>query len=88
MFYLLQRAKAGYWTCTQHFLDEARWILHNCIIFNGGKSRLTALARTVYNVCQHEMLEINLCPDCYLNSCNADKDWFIRPCVSLNQFVC
>jgi len=76
-----QKAKAGVWQCTQHFLDNSRWILHNCIIFNGGKSRLTALARTVYNVCQHEMLEISLCPDCFLNSCTADKDWFTRPCT-------
>ncbi|XP_063690981.1 MYND-type zinc finger-containing chromatin reader ZMYND8-like isoform X2 [Bolinopsis microptera] len=82
-----QKAKAGVWQCTQHFLDNSRWILHNCIIFNGGKSRLTALARTVYNVCQHEMLEISLCPDCFLNSCTADKDWFTRPCKKTHRLV-
>ncbi|KAL5248522.1 hypothetical protein ACHWQZ_G017642 [Mnemiopsis leidyi] len=84
---LRQKAKAGVWQCTQHFLDNARWILHNCIIFNGGKSRLTALARTVYNVCQHEMLEISLCPDCFLNSCTTDKDWFTRVCKKTHRLV-
>lgn len=81
------KVKAGGFLCTEHFLNEARWILHNCIIFNGGKSRLTALARTVYNVCHHEMVEINLCPDCFLNSCLAGKDWFTLPCRKTHRLV-
>lgn len=81
------KVKSGDFLCTEHFLNEARWILHNCIIFNGGKSRLTALARTVYNVCHHEMVEINLCPDCFLNSCLSGKDWFTLPCRKTHRLV-
>lgn len=29
--------------CTEAFLADAKWILHNCIIYNGGKNMLVSL---------------------------------------------
>lgn len=33
----LQNVKKKMYGCTEAFLADAKWILHNCIIYNGGK---------------------------------------------------
>ena len=35
---------------TEAFLADAKWILHNCIIFNSVASKLTTVARTLVKV--------------------------------------
>lgn len=32
-----QNAKKKMYGCTEAFLADAKWILHNCIIYNGGE---------------------------------------------------
>ena len=35
-----------------------------------------------------QMNELELCPDCYLNSCiRKDDYWFSEPCVSINTVL-
>ncbi|ESO83156.1 hypothetical protein LOTGIDRAFT_83183, partial [Lottia gigantea] len=67
--------------CTEAFLADAKWIYHNCYVFNGSDHHLTKTAKTIVKICKHEMNEIEVCPDCYLNSCEqSDEDWFCEPC--------
>jgi protein kinase C-binding protein 1 len=40
---------------TEAFLAAAKWILHNCIIFNSAASKLTSIAKSLVKVCKHEM---------------------------------
>ncbi|KAL3220105.1 hypothetical protein MRX96_005501 [Rhipicephalus microplus] len=65
--------------CTEAFLSDARWIYHNCIVFNGYNHRLSMSAKTLMKVCKQEMEEIELCPDCY-RSVNTQESWFTEPC--------
>ncbi|KAK2107922.1 Protein kinase C-binding protein 1 [Saguinus oedipus] len=44
--------------CTEAFLADAKLILHNCIICNGGNHELTQIAKVVIKICEHEMNEI------------------------------
>ncbi|CAC5414863.1 Protein kinase C-binding protein 1 [Mytilus coruscus] len=74
--------------CTEAFLADAKWILHNCIIFNGTHHKLTASAKMIIKICKHEMAEIELCPDCYWNSCVRKNDeWFTELCRSPHSLV-
>ena len=36
-FFVLKNIKKKMYGCTEAFLADAKWILHNCIIYNGGK---------------------------------------------------
>lgn len=66
---------------TEAFIADVRWILHNCIIFNGKNHPLTSVAKSMFKICCHETSELNICPDCYLNSCiKENADWFCEPC--------
>uniref|UniRef100_A0A7N6AQ44 Protein kinase C binding protein 1, like n=1 Tax=Anabas testudineus TaxID=64144 RepID=A0A7N6AQ44_ANATE len=40
--------------CTEAFLADIKWILHNCIIYNGGNHKLTATAKVIVKICEHE----------------------------------
>ncbi|KAL8623727.1 hypothetical protein ACOMHN_004790 [Nucella lapillus] len=67
--------------CTEAFLADAKWILHNCIIYNGLHHKLTTVARNVVKSSKHEMSEIEVCPQCYKHSCvKGEASWFIEPC--------
>ncbi|XP_064473928.1 MYND-type zinc finger-containing chromatin reader ZMYND8-like isoform X2 [Ornithodoros turicata] len=65
--------------CTESFLNDARWIYHNCIIFNGYNHKLSMSAKVLMKVCKQEMEEIEVCPDCYKNA-NTHESWFTEPC--------
>uniref|UniRef100_A0A8C2J816 Protein kinase C-binding protein 1-like n=1 Tax=Cyprinus carpio TaxID=7962 RepID=A0A8C2J816_CYPCA len=39
---------------TEAFLADVKWILHNCIIYNGGNHKLTATAKVIVKICEHE----------------------------------
>ncbi|CAN7989530.1 unnamed protein product, partial [Ixodes hexagonus] len=65
--------------CTESFLSDARWIYHNCIIFNGYNHKLSMSAKVLMKVCKQEMEEIEVCPDCYKNA-NTHESWFTEPC--------
>uniref|UniRef100_A0A7N6C3V8 Protein kinase C binding protein 1, like n=1 Tax=Anabas testudineus TaxID=64144 RepID=A0A7N6C3V8_ANATE len=73
--------------CTEAFLADIKWILHNCIIYNGGNHKLTATAKVIVKICEHEMNEIEVCPECYLSSCQKRDNWFCEPCSQPHPLV-
>ncbi|XP_059892826.1 MYND-type zinc finger-containing chromatin reader ZMYND8-like isoform X3 [Gadus macrocephalus] len=73
--------------CTEAFLADVKWILHNCIIYNGGNHKLTATAKVIVKICEHEMNEIEVCPECYLSSCQKRDNWFCEPCSPPHPLV-
>ncbi|CAM1300538.1 ZMYND8 (predicted) [Pycnogonum litorale] len=80
LFTLECNIKKKMYGCTYSFLADARWILHNCIVFNGYHNKLTTLAKTLVRICQSEISELDTCPNCYLNTCTKTDDWFSEPC--------
>uniref|UniRef100_A0A8C7FNT2 Zinc finger MYND-type containing 8 n=1 Tax=Oncorhynchus kisutch TaxID=8019 RepID=A0A8C7FNT2_ONCKI len=77
---LEKNMKKKMYGCTESFLADMKWILHNCIIYNGGNHKLTATAKVVVKICEHEVNEIEVCPECYLSSCQKRDNWFCEPC--------
>uniref|UniRef100_A0A8C2ICX3 Protein kinase C binding protein 1, like n=1 Tax=Cyprinus carpio TaxID=7962 RepID=A0A8C2ICX3_CYPCA len=69
------------------FLADMKWILHNCIIYNGGNHKLTATAKVIVKICEHEMNEIEVCPECYLSACQKRDNWFCEPCSQPHPLV-
>uniref|UniRef100_A0A023G746 Kinase c-binding protein 1 n=1 Tax=Amblyomma triste TaxID=251400 RepID=A0A023G746_AMBTT len=65
--------------CTESFLSDARWIYHNCIIFNGYNHKLSMSAKVLMKICKQEMEDIEICPDCYKNA-STHEAWFTEPC--------
>ncbi|CAF1555778.1 unnamed protein product, partial [Didymodactylos carnosus] len=66
---------------TEAFIADVKWIYHNCVVFNGGNSKFTSVARSLVKIAKHEMNEISICPECYLRSVlSTTKNWFCEPC--------
>ncbi|XP_008825672.2 protein kinase C-binding protein 1 isoform X17 [Nannospalax galili] len=84
---LEKNAKKKMYGCTEAFLADAKWILHNCIIYNGGNHKLTQIAKVVIKICEHEMNEIEVCPECYLAACQKRENWFCEPCSNPHPLV-
>ncbi|XP_051532698.1 protein kinase C-binding protein 1-like isoform X1 [Myxocyprinus asiaticus] len=72
---------------TEAFLADVKWILHNCIIYNGGNHKLTTTAKVIVKICEHEMNEIEVCPECYLSACQKRDNWFCEPCSNPHPLV-
>uniref|UniRef100_A0A8B9F3K6 Zinc finger MYND-type containing 8 n=1 Tax=Amazona collaria TaxID=241587 RepID=A0A8B9F3K6_9PSIT len=51
---LEKNVKKKMYGCTEAFLADAKWILHNCIIYNGGNHKLTQTAKVIIKICEHE----------------------------------
>uniref|UniRef100_A0A1B6CFV5 Protein kinase C-binding protein 1 n=1 Tax=Clastoptera arizonana TaxID=38151 RepID=A0A1B6CFV5_9HEMI len=76
-----ENIKNNLYGSTEAFLADAKWILHNCVIFNSAQSKFTNVARALLKICKQEMLEIENCPDCYQNAHTRSSDsWFIEVC--------
>ena len=88
-FSVLERnVKKKAYGSTEALVADVKWIVHNCIIYNGKKHRLTTVAKTVLKICRHETNEIEICPDCYKNSCaKTSADWFCEPCLFPHKLV-
>ncbi|XP_011600916.2 protein kinase C-binding protein 1 isoform X1 [Takifugu rubripes] len=84
---LEKNIKKKMYGCTEAFLADMKWILHNCIIYNGGNHKLTATAKVIVKICEHEMNEIEVCPECYLSSCQKRENWFCEPCSQPHPLV-
>ncbi|KAF7210151.1 MYND-type zinc finger-containing chromatin reader ZMYND8 isoform X3 [Nothobranchius furzeri] len=82
-----KNVKKKMYGCTEAFLADIKWILHNCIIYNGGNHKLTATAKVIVKICEHEMNEIEVCPECYLSSCQKRDNWFCEPCSQPHPLV-
>ncbi|EZA57171.1 protein kinase C-binding protein 1 isoform X1 [Ooceraea biroi] len=74
---------------TDAFMADAKWIQHNCIVFNtcGGvytdTLKLTTAAKQIIKMARQEVSEIEACPDCYAHGRNLPRpqpSWFIEPC--------
>ncbi|XP_025757071.1 protein kinase C-binding protein 1 isoform X1 [Oreochromis niloticus] len=84
---LEKNVKKKMYGCTEAFLADVKWILHNCIIYNGGNHKLTATAKVIVRICEHEMNEIEVCPECYLSACQKRDNWFCEPCSQPHPLV-
>ncbi|KAL4648944.1 protein kinase C-binding protein 1-like isoform X8 [Arapaima gigas] len=84
---LEKNVKKKMYGCTESFLADVKWILHNCIIYNGGNHKLTATAKVIVKICEHEMNEIEVCPECYLSACQKRDNWFCEPCSNPHPLV-
>uniref|UniRef100_A0AAV2LZN3 Protein kinase C-binding protein 1-like n=1 Tax=Knipowitschia caucasica TaxID=637954 RepID=A0AAV2LZN3_KNICA len=84
---LEKNIKKKMYGCTEAFLADMKWILHNCIIYNGANHKLTATAKVIVKICEHEMNEIEVCPECYLSSCQKRENWFCEPCSQPHPLV-
>ncbi|XP_046725352.1 protein kinase C binding protein 1, like isoform X3 [Silurus meridionalis] len=84
---LEKNIKKKMYGCTEAFLADVKWILHNCIIYNGGNHKLTATAKVIVKICEHEMNEIEVCPECYLSACQKRDNWFCEPCSPPHPLV-
>ena len=88
--HVLQNVKKKMYGCTEAFLADVKWILHNCIIYNGGRQpdfvysslsfvkefwfkrlifrvspllgnhKLTATAKVIVKICEHEVSDLSL----------------------------
>ncbi|XP_012535892.1 protein kinase C-binding protein 1 isoform X2 [Monomorium pharaonis] len=86
---LESNVKSKLYGSTDAFMADAKWIQHNCIVFNtcGGvytdTSKLTNAAKQIIKVARQEVSEIEACPDCYAHGRNLPRpqpSWFIEPC--------
>ncbi|XP_039258712.2 uncharacterized protein LOC120335289 isoform X2 [Styela clava] len=73
--------------CPEAFILDFKWVIHNCIIYNSQQSKLTQTAKAMLKVAERELNEIEVCPECYLNSCRKRENWFCEPCKELHPLV-
>ncbi|CAH8504685.1 unnamed protein product [Heterobilharzia americana] len=64
---LYSRVKEGVYPSPQAFLEDFRWIPHNCIVFNGADSPLSSSVRLLDRTCCCELTLMLACPTCYFN---------------------
>ncbi len=71
------------------FHQDMKWLLHNCIVYNGVQSKLTTIAKSMLRTLKHELNEITVCCDCYLNSIRKEneKSWFAQLCRTPHLLV-
>uniref|UniRef100_A0A673LID7 Protein kinase C-binding protein 1-like n=1 Tax=Sinocyclocheilus rhinocerous TaxID=307959 RepID=A0A673LID7_9TELE len=72
--------------CTLEKVDQAKVYL----FFTGsisGNHKLTATAKVIVKICEHEMNEIEVCPECYLSACQKRDNWFCEPCSQPHPLV-
>ncbi|XP_076361793.1 uncharacterized protein LOC143252877 isoform X2 [Tachypleus tridentatus] len=75
-----KKVKDKSYKSTESFLADAKWLVHNSIIFNGFYHPLTVNAKSVVKQVKKEIREIEICPDCYSHSYSSKDDWFVEPC--------
>lgn len=81
--------KARQYGCTQAFLADIKWIVHNCIIYNDNSHPLTINAKYLSRVAKNETAEIEICPNCFKNfyTTKEQSTWFAEPCSSPHTLV-
>ncbi|XP_022245452.1 protein kinase C-binding protein 1-like [Limulus polyphemus] len=75
-----KKVKDKSYKSTESFLADAKWLVHNSVIFNGSYHPLTVNAKSVVKQVKKETREIEICPDCYSHSYSLKDDWFVEPC--------
>ncbi|XP_076269494.1 zinc finger MYND-type containing 8 isoform X2 [Rhynchophorus ferrugineus] len=84
---LEKNIKENFYGSTQAFEADAKWILHNSIVFNSYQSKLTTVARSIIKICKQEMAEIENCPTCYKNANTKKNTWFLEVCPKPHLLV-
>ncbi|KAJ8939927.1 hypothetical protein NQ318_007855 [Aromia moschata] len=84
---LEKNIKENLYGSTQAFEADAKWLLHNSIIFNSYQSKLTTAAKNIVKICKQEMAEIENCPSCYLNANTKKATWFVEVCPKPHLLV-
>ncbi|XP_018570944.1 protein kinase C-binding protein 1 isoform X2 [Anoplophora glabripennis] len=79
--------KGNLYGSTQAFEADAKWLLHNSIIYNSYQSKLTSAAKSIIKICKQEMAEIENCPSCYLNANTKKNTWFVEVCPKPHLLV-
>ncbi|CAG2167954.1 unnamed protein product, partial [Oppiella nova] len=69
------------------FLADIKWIVHNCIIYNHSNHPLTTNAKYLSRVAKNEMVEMEICPDCFRNFYTITDTSFAEPCRRPHQLV-
>ncbi|XP_076349703.1 uncharacterized protein LOC143246594 isoform X2 [Tachypleus tridentatus] len=77
---LEKKVKEKGYGCTESFIADTKWLVHNSIIYNGPQHPLSANAKSIVKQVKREVSEIEVCPDCYSHCCSLKDDWFIEPC--------
>ncbi|XP_034941422.1 protein kinase C-binding protein 1 [Chelonus insularis] len=86
---LENNVNSKFYGSTDAFMADAKWIQHNCIVFNtcGGvyadTSKLTNAAKQIIKIARQEVSEFEACPDCYTRGRNLPRpnpSWFIEAC--------
>uniref|UniRef100_A0A0K8UEG3 Protein kinase C-binding protein 1 n=1 Tax=Bactrocera latifrons TaxID=174628 RepID=A0A0K8UEG3_BACLA len=78
---LQERIEKRAFRCSEEFLNETKWILHNALILSSGSSSKEVFtAKAILKVCRQETNEIDTCGECYLNA-NTRTDWFVDVCT-------
>ncbi|XP_069960221.1 MYND-type zinc finger-containing chromatin reader ZMYND8-like isoform X4 [Cherax quadricarinatus] len=84
---LERNIKRKFYGSTEAFSSDARWIVHNSVIFNGANSKVSSMARTLVKILKQEMSEIETCPDCYMNAHQNPNSWFTEACRSAHPLI-
>lgn len=75
------KIKAHEYVCLEEFLADAKWMFHNSCVYNGVQNKLSSTAKSILRMIKHEINEMEVCSDCYLNSILKFEDnWFCEPC--------
>ncbi|XP_022212503.2 protein kinase C-binding protein 1 [Drosophila obscura] len=61
------------------FMSEVKWMHHNALILDSGDIKVETPAKQLLKVCREETMEIDTCPECYLNA-NSSDEWFVKVC--------
>ncbi|KAF8786111.1 MYND-type zinc finger-containing chromatin reader ZMYND8-like isoform X2 [Argiope bruennichi] len=87
-FSLLEKnIKQKLYGCTEAFLADVKWILHNSCVFNGSQHPLSTNAKSLVKACDNDMQEIEVCPDCFMHSIVRNKYWFSEVCRKPHPLV-
>jgi hypothetical protein len=67
------------YTNPQELISDMTWIYHNASICNGS-DRLTANAEQLLRDAVSRVADMEICPDCFINSSAQPQDWFKEAC--------
>ncbi|XP_078482357.1 zinc finger MYND domain-containing protein 11 [Ciona intestinalis] len=70
------------------FQAKVELISHNFSVVFGENHKLTKLTKQVIEECQHDLVELRLCQNCFhLSNTKPVKEWFCKPCQPPHQVV-
>jgi hypothetical protein len=67
-------------------LSECKWILHNCIVFNGNNA-ITAICKRFLKIAEVECYACDISPPCYIEIYKAYQDWCGLPAAKRTYYA-